>query len=390
MELRRQEAVLRQQQRVQRPQNEETVDIIAVYKSKAKKVCPVDANDGTGSALGGKSDWYERLKERDVVQEQIGRFKEYLLPCFTKVPRGTQLTRERLDKMDIGVWLWEDERKMVEEMLVNREGALAFDWIECGKIYENVCPPVIIKTVSHDAWQEPKFYLPRTLIFIVIEMLRDCIKCGILEKCDGPYRNPWFLVTKKVVNTYRLINTAMKLNSVTLYDANLPLNVDEFSEEFVKCAVASLIDFFSRYDQLTLDPKCRDMTAFDTPLRLLRITTPPQGTTNSVTQFVKVIMTILEDIFPHIAMLFLDDIGVKGLYTKYDNEEILPRVRRFVFEHIQMLDTTLERLKRAEACIGAKSQFCHNEINIVGFIYGYNKRSPANAKIVKIIKWPPC
>ena len=279
---------------------------------------------------------------------------------------------------------------MVEEMLANREGALAFDWTECGKIHEDVCPPVVIKTVSHDTWQEPKFYLPRALIPIVIEMLRDRIKRGILKKYDGPYRNLWFLVTKKVANTYRLINAAMKLNSVTLRDANLPSNVDEFSEEFAGCAVASLVDFFSGYDQLTLDPKSRDMTAFDTPLGLLRMTTPPPGATNSVAQFVRVIMTILEDIFPHIAMPFLDDVGVKGPYTKYDNEEILPGVRHFVFEHIQMLDVTLERLERAGARIGAKSQFCHNGMNIVGFICGYNGRSLASAKIVKIIEWPPC
>jgi hypothetical protein len=45
-------------------------------------------------------------------------------------------------------------------------------------------------------------------------------------------------------------------------------------------------------------------------------------------------MTIIEDLFPHVAMPFLDDIGVKGPHTDYDGEETLPRVRRFVFEHI--------------------------------------------------------
>ena len=182
----------------------------------------------------------------------------------------------------------------------------------------------------------------------------------------------------------------MKLNSVTLYDTNLLPNIDEFSKEFVRCAIASLIDFFFRYNQLTLDLKCQDITVFDTSLGLLRMTTLPQGAMNSVIQFVKVIMTILEDIFPYIAMPFLDNINVKRLYTKYNNKEILPGVRRFVFKHIQMLDTTLERLEHIRACINTKSQFCHNGINIVGFICGYNRRSLASAKIVKIIKWPPC
>src|ERR1700733_10322286 len=113
-------------------------------------------------------------------------------------------------------------------------------------------------------------------------MLRDRIQRGVLEKCYGLYRNPWFLVKKKVKSTYRLINATIKINLVTLRDVNLLLTVDEFSKEFARCYCASLIDFFLGYDQLTLDERSRDITAFITPIRLLRITTPPQGATNSV------------------------------------------------------------------------------------------------------------
>jgi hypothetical protein len=101
-------------------------------------------------------------------------------------------------------------------------------------------------------------------------------------------------------------------------------------------------------------------------------------------------MTILEDLFPHIAMPFLDDIRVKGPYTDYDNKESLPGIRRFVYEHIQNLDKTMECLERAGACIGAKSQFCQDGMNVVGFICGYNGRSPASSKVIKILEWPPC
>ena len=65
-------------------------------------------------------------------------------------------------------------------------------------------------------------------------MLLERLKRGVLEKCNGPYKNPWFLVAKKLAKTYKLINAAMKMNSVTLRDANMPLSVDEFLEEFAK------------------------------------------------------------------------------------------------------------------------------------------------------------
>jgi hypothetical protein len=46
--------------------------------------------------------------------------------------------------------------------------------------------------------------------------------------------------------------------------------------------MASLIDFFSRYNQVELDAKSRDLIGFQTPIGLLWMTTLPQGATNSV------------------------------------------------------------------------------------------------------------
>ena len=368
----------------------QTVEINTLYKRKDKKVRPVNANDGTGEGPGGRRDWYERSKARDTPQPQEGKYKEYLLPRIASFPRGSRLTPERLASLDCGKWLWPDERAMFDEMMLNREGAVAFDWKEVTKIHEDVSPPILIKTIPHEAWQEKNFPCPKALFPVVAKMLLERLDKGVLEKCNGPYRNPWFLVAKKVAGTYRLINAAMKMNSVTLRDANMPPTVDEFSEEFAGCYVASLIDFFSGYDQLTLDPRCRDMTAFMTPIGLLRMTTPPQGATNSVAQFVRVVMTILEDLFPDVAMPFLDDIGVKGPYTDYNGELKLPGIRRFVFEHIINLDKTMERIERAGACIGPKSQFCYDGMGIVGFIVGSGGRAPASAKVIKILEWPAC
>ncbi|PMD54984.1 uncharacterized protein K444DRAFT_538865, partial [Hyaloscypha bicolor E] len=57
-----------------------------------------------------------------------------------------------------------------------------------------------------------------------------------------------FLIIKKITRTYKLINTAIKINSVTLQDANLPLSTNEISEEFTKYTYTSLINFFSGYN----------------------------------------------------------------------------------------------------------------------------------------------
>jgi len=117
------------------------------------------------------------------------------------------------------------------------------------------------------------------------------------------------------------------------------------------------------------------------------MTTPLQGTTNSVVQFVRVVIRILNDLFLIVTMPFLDDIRVKGPYTTYNNKETLPRIWRYVYKHILNLDKTMDQIERIGAYIGAKSQFCHNRMNIVGFICRYNGRTPTTSKVIKILEW---
>jgi hypothetical protein len=367
-----------------------TIQVNTMYKPKAKKVRPVNLNDGTGDGPGGKSDWLERSHHRFKDQEPTGKYRDHLLPRIAPFEKGSRITPERLASLDVGMELSSEERELFDEILLHREGSIAFEWQECGKIHEDVTPPIVIKTVAHEAWQEKNFPCPKALIPVVTKMLLERLDRGVLEKCDGPYRNPWFLVAKKMAGTYRLINAAMKMNSVTLRDSNLPPSVDEFSEEFAGCYISSLIDFFSGYDQLTLDVRSRDMTAFQTPLGLLRMTTPPMGATNSVAQFVRVIMTILQDLWPAVAMPFVDDVGIKGPYTDYNGEMKLPGIRRFVYEHLMNLQLTLDRIERAGATIGPKSQFCYDGMGIVGFVVGSSGRQPAASKIAKVVKWKPC
>ena len=88
-------------------------------------------------------------------------------------------------------------------------------------------------------------------------MLLDRLDQGVLEYCHSPYRNPYFLVEKKKEGShlkkkedrdYRMINAAIKINRVTIRDANLLPSINEFSKEFTSCAITSLINLFSRYN----------------------------------------------------------------------------------------------------------------------------------------------
>ena len=270
--------------------------------------------------------------------------------------------------------------------------ALAWDFSDVGRIRPEVTPPLKIDTVDHEPWHAASFPVAKSLKKVVNDMLRERMRNGILEPCHGPYRNPWFLVKKKN-GKYRLINSATNINRVTIKDANLPPSPDQFAEEFAGRAIGSYLDFFSGYDQLELDQRSRDLTAIMTDLGLLRQCTLLQGATNSVAQFVRVVTKILQDLIPHIALPFLDDIGVKGPRTRYDEEEVLelPGARRFVLEHIQNLDAVLADLERAGATISAeKSMFGMKGLRIVGYVCDDKGRHPDSAKVLKILSWADC
>ena len=54
----------------------------------------------------------------------------------------------------------------------------------------------------------------------------------------------------------------MNMNKYTVQDTLLSSNVDDFAEKFAEMSIMSLIDFFSDYNQIKLDSKSQDMTAF--------------------------------------------------------------------------------------------------------------------------------
>jgi hypothetical protein len=79
-------------------------------------------------------------------------------------------------------------------------------------------------------------------------MLKEWLNRGVLEYSKGLYRNPWFLVKKKKLEEYRLINSVMYLNIVIRQDANLPLFIDEFIDKFMGCYIISLVNLYFGYN----------------------------------------------------------------------------------------------------------------------------------------------
>ena len=55
------------------------------------------------------------------------------------------------------------------------------------------------------------------------------------------------------------------INIVIIRDTNFPLFINKFLEDFARYTIATLIDFFSRYNQVELHIDSRPLVAFITP-----------------------------------------------------------------------------------------------------------------------------
>ena len=130
-----------------------------------------------------------------------------------------------------------------------------------------------------------------------------------------------------------MVNAAMKINDITVRDANMPSNVEEFAEEFVDIVVASLIDFFFEYNQLDFATRSCDLIKFIISLELLRTTQLLQEVTNSIAQFVRIVTRILKNLFIK-CVSFVDDIDIKRFKIIYNNKEIASSIRLYILEHI--------------------------------------------------------
>ena len=68
-----------------------------------------------------------------------------------------------------------------------------------------------------------------------------------------------------------MINAIMNMNEMIIRDVNLLFNVEKFLKEFADMLIASLINFFSDYDQITFIKKYRNLTVFIISLELLKM-----------------------------------------------------------------------------------------------------------------------
>ncbi len=118
----------------------------------------------------------------------------------------------------------------------------------------------------------------------------------------------------------------MHINKVTIRDINISLNIEQFVKEFVDLQAVSLVNMQFEYDQIELNKRSCNITGFMTVLDLLQHYTFIQKEINSVAQFCRAMIQILEDLISNVCRMFLNNIVVKEPQTDYNDKKVLMRV----------------------------------------------------------------
>ena len=324
-----------------------------------------------------------------------------LSPLPTKPPefRPTErMTTEQMDSLNVnGVgFLSGEEEKLFKYILVMNEDTFPFEEKDRGILRRDYFSDYIMPTVPHTPWEYKNIPIPPGIRDKVIEMLKSKVEAGVYEPSQSSYRCRWFCVAKKN-GGFRIVHDLQPLNKVTIRDAGLLPIVDDFVESYAGCQCYTVFDLFWGFDARTVDPRSRDMTAFFTPLGLLRLTALPMGYTNSPAEFQKCMSFILQDEIPHVANIFIDDLLIKGPKTKYLDKNGTPQtipgnpeIRCFIWEHAQDVHRIMHRIKCAGASFSPKkTQICRPEAIIVGQKCTSDGRLPEDARVSKILNWPP-
>ena len=353
------------------------------YKPVARKVRPVATNMPDLSAQTLKPIVLPAIRPLPTCPPSRSQFKP-----------SERLTLERLELILMNIPahspLHPQELDLLVFILADRESALAFTDNERGTFNREYFPDYVIPVIEHTPWVQAPIPIPKAIEGRVAKILESHFGSGRYEQSCSAYRSPVFPVQKKN-GDLRLVHDLQSLNAVTIRDAALPPRPDDFAESFVGYACYGVADLFSGYDARTLDVRSRDLTTFQCMGVSGRCTVLPQGATNAVSDFVRCTRHILAEEEPDYARIFVDDCGIKGPKTRYDDESIPdnPGIRRFVYEFFTTFDRIFARFQIAGVTVSGFKLVPYTElVHLVGCDVSHAGWHLHHGIVSKVLKWP--
>lgn len=174
------------------------------------------------------------------------------------------------------------------------------------------------------------------------------LRMGIIEPCNSSYASP-VVIVKKPDGSNRFCCDFRKLNSVTVFDAELLGNPDELFARMAQSKYFTKIDLYKGYWQIKVKKSCQHLTAFATSEGLYSFKKMPFGLVNSGATFCRMMRELLRGL--HDTDNFVDDIIIHTESWE---------------KHLVALHKLLERLRAAK--LTARPKKCIVAVTEVGFL----------------------
>lgn len=220
-----------------------------------------------------------------------------------------------------------------------------------------------------------QYRIPHTHREILLDMVNDYEKQGIIEKCQSNYNSPAILVPKRDENNgktdYRFVVDYRKLND-NCQISNFPIpHIDDILDGLGGCKYFTTLDIKGAFHQIILDIESRDYTAFTAGHFQYRWVRMPMGLSEAPLTWQRAINTILADIIGRGVYIYLDDVIIYGK-TSEEHNKTLFRVLNLLKHHNLQL--------KISKCI-----FFAKKFEYLGFIISELGIS-ANPKKIEIIQ----
>ncbi|GBG82159.1 hypothetical protein CBR_g34440 [Chara braunii] len=335
-----------------------------------------ESKEGEGTSTAREAGSSEGGLKRIVttLTRALNKNQGYLADAKKKLTfDGANITEFLIDYENLAALLkWTEEEKM-EHLGQHVSLSLGRD--------------IMAIVAANESWKETRNEMMRKYLKAE-KMATEDELAAIQRKNYATYNDflrafTWF-VFRKPNKTLRWIQDLHKLNVVTIRDAGSLPQADLLAESHAGQSIYSLVDLYSRYDQLPLDVRDGPYTAMHTPVGQLQMQVTPMGFTNAVSKAQRRMLAVTGDMFPKKCEPYIDDNPVKGARYK-DETEVKPGVRKFVWDHLQDIKDLLQRfLLYNITASGPKSILAVPEVTLLGFRCGAYGRRPDPAKTDKI------
>ena len=230
-----------------------------------------------------------------------------------------------------------------------------------------------IDTGDHKPFAQPLRSHPRVYLDTIDQAVDNLLKVGVIEPASSPWASNIVVVAKPGNPVPRITIDYRQLNSLCYKDKYPLKKISDCLDAMNGSVFFSTLDISSSFNQVPIDPKDRDKTAFITRRGQFRYVTMPMGGVNAASVFCRLMALVLKGLDFTTCLSYVDDTIVLG---------------RTFEEHSNNLQQVLDRFRQANLKLRPKKcKIFQHRVSFVGHVVSAEGIATAPEKISCIQAW---